>query len=664
MLPGPLAWIKKLLRILKSNLSPNQIALSFSLGIFAGLPPMGLHVIIPASIALVLRCSFRAFLISVGLFKLISLAVAPLGYAVGRFLLDPDRGLDPLWRLLFHQPVIAPMGYNRYLLIGEISLSFLIAVPVFLLTRWIVINYRESFSERVARLRVSRWLRDRRGIGLARRFLAGGEARYRTEPRPRGVFRYIRKEMLIGLPAIYGVCYLIAALIVPFFAGTLATSTASWVVGSEVTAKESRFNLFTGRLTLVDLSIQDPKNPEENLIEIPEIDLDAGMTALLAKRVVFNELIIADATLHVKREQDGTLNIDNPSSGWDASGYLKWAAEHADRVDWLGLLRNFAEHLSDLRPLPPRGDPYAPYRGGRSFPAYRPPFAIERVEIGRILVTLEDEFADDPSSPLPPITLLEVEVKNLAFPPELRTDPIEIRLHGRLGDDPDSGFRLTAVLDSTVRSYEFALTRIDLPRLARLYETTIPVRIVSGKATLTGSLLIEDDEANGEMSVLLEELAIAGEPGRPLFGLPEGTSSRVIDGINRYGAEVPIVFATAIGGPADSPKIEWEAQLLEVAREGLAMLGQRRLNGVIEELSARIAELGGVENLPLSPEFAPLKEEAGRAAAQLIEQVGGDIFDLPTSNQETTPSGDLSELLPSLIERLLNPEAQTDSAGR
>ncbi|HHR84811.1 MAG TPA: DUF2062 domain-containing protein, partial [Candidatus Acetothermia bacterium] len=127
----PWSGVKKVLKILKSSLSPNQIAFSFALGVFAGLPPMGLHVIIPITVAFLIRGSFRAFLLSMGLFKLISVAVAPGSYAVGRFLLDSHRGLDSMWRILFHLPVAAPMGYGRYLLLGGHVLSFVIAIPIF-----------------------------------------------------------------------------------------------------------------------------------------------------------------------------------------------------------------------------------------------------------------------------------------------------------------------------------------------------------------------------------------------------------------------------------------------------------------------------------------------------------------------------------------------------
>ena len=654
MLPTPLAWTKKILKILKSNLSPNQIALGFALGIFAGLPPMGLHVIIPCTLALLVRCSFRSFLISMGLFKLFSLAVAPGAYAIGRWCLDSSRGLDAVWRWIFRLPVLAPMGYGRYLLFGSLVVALLIAIPVFLAVRFMVLRYRASFVRWVSGWRVSGFLRGRRGVGLARRFLAGGAAKYETRPPSRGPFRYVRKEMLIGLPAVYAVCYLLAALIVPLFAGTVATSTASWVVGSEAAAADSSFNLFTGGLVLHDFVIQDPNAPDENLIEVPRLTLDAGMIPLLAKRVVFNNVVIADASVRVKREADGTLNIDNATSGWNVDGYLDWAAEHARHVDWLGLLRRFVDYLEDVRPLAPRGDPYAPYRGGRSFAPFRPPFSIERIEIGRVLITLEDDLESDFAGPLPPITLLEVELSNLAFPADLRTGPVLVRLRGQWGDDPESGFKLSARFDLSGRTYEFSVTRLDLPRLARFYATTLPVSIESGWASLTGRLRQEGETASGDVSFLLEELRLRGDPQRPLFGLPSETSDRVVAGINRYAEELPLVFGSRIGGTTDVPTLEWEAPLLEVAREGLLMIGRRELESTIEQLGLRIEDLGGLEGIPISPEYGDLQAAATSAASRIIEETAGGLIEglLGPSEDDADPI----DLLPGLLEKFLHPE--------
>ena len=662
MLPTPIAWTKKILKILKSNLSPNQIAFGFAVGVFAGLPPMGLHVILPCSLALLVRCSFRSFLISMGLFELLSLAVAPGAFAIGKWSLDSSRGLDALWRWIFHLPVLAPMGYGRYLLFGSLVVALLIAVPVFLIVRSLIKRYRASFVRWVAGWRISGFLRGRRGIGLARRFLAGGEAKYETKAPPRGPLRYVRREMLIGLPVVYVICYLLAALIVPLFADTIATSTASWVVGSEVAAQESSFNLFTGGLVLEDLVVQDPNAPDENLLEVPRLTLNAGMVPLLAKRVVFNHIVIADASVHVKREADGTLNIDNAASGWNVDGYLDWAAEHAKNVDWLGLLRRFIEYLGDVRPLPPRGDPYAPYRGGRTFSRSSPSFSIERIEIGRVLIALEDELEPDEGGPLPPITLFEVELSNLALPANLRTRPILVRLHGRWGDDPESGFEVSARFESSGSTYEFSVSRLDLPRLASFYATTLPVTIESGKVSLIGRLRLEGETASGDVSFLLEALRLRGDRDRPLFGLPVETSAEAVSGINRYAEELPIVFGSRIGGSADAPTLEWEAPLLEVTREGLLMIGRRELESTIEELGLRIEGLGGLEDVQISPDYAELQAATESAASRIIEEATGDLLEeflAPTKDSESARSSDLvdpSDLLPGLLEKLLRPE--------
>lgn len=669
MLPTPLTWLKKILAILKSNLSPNQIGLSFALGIFAGLPPMGLHVLIPATFALLFRCSFRAFLISMGLFRLISLAVTPGSYAVGKWLLDSQHGLDSFWRWLFHLPVIAPMGYSRYLLFGSLVMALVMAIPTFLLIRLLVDKYRHSFAVWVSGWRASRWLKGRRGTKLARKLVTGGATKYELKPPPTGIFRFIRREMLIGLPVLYMAAFLIAAVIVPFFAGTVATSTASWLVGAEVTVSDSKFNLFTGGLTLTDLTIQDPQAPDENLIVIPKLTVDAGMLPLISNRVVFNSVLIADAELHVKREPDGTLNIDNPSSGWNADGYLEWAARYADRVDWLGLMRHLLDYLGQWQPPAPPQDHYAAFSGGRSLPGFRPPFEIQRLEIGRVLVTLEDETAANRDESLPRITLLEIEVHNLAFPPALRTEPIQLTLRGQWDDDPDSGFQLAATFiesdDSLVSSYEFALKRFDLPRLASFYATTLPVRIVSGWASVTGSLRLEGETASGTVSFLLEELAIDPITEYPLFGLPAGTSAQVIKGINRYAAQVPIVFGAAIEGSSAAPRLAWETPLLEIARQGLIMEGKRELNRIIEQLGVKIDHLGGMETIPLDSNFEAVQQRAESAVRSVIEQATGGILpDLPIPGDSTgtvtdaAPDNegqtDLSDLLPGLLDKLLD----------
>ncbi|HDL84990.1 MAG TPA: DUF2062 domain-containing protein [Candidatus Acetothermia bacterium] len=650
----PWSGVKKVFKILKSSLSPNQIAFSFTLGVFAGLPPMGLHVIIPITLAFLTRGSFRAFLLSMGLFKLISISASSGSYAIGRFLLDSNRGLDSMWRVLFHLPVAAPMGYGRYLLLGGIVLSLFITIPVFFGARILVIRYRRSFTAWVSGWSMSERLRGKKWASFLRWLFVGGEAKYESTKSPRGVFRYIRREALVILPLMYVACYLIAAVLVPFFAGRIATSAASYVVGGEVAVKKSSFSLFTGRLNLKDLSVQDPSKPEENVLEIASLTLDAGMLPLLEKRVVFNAVEIGDMYLHVVRQEDGTLNIDDFTSGWNADGYVEWAKEHADDVDWLSLLRRFIDYLGQPRPRRPRVD-LSRYSGGRSFPGFFPSFAADRLDIGHVHLSLADERSSDEK--FPPLTLTDVEIDNLALPVKLARKPVVIKLNGRVGanvgkNDRRATFTLSARLDDRgtvpLHTYILEVRDVDLTQMSWLYDTTLPVQIVSGRATMSASLTITGDEASGEVSLALNGLVIAQRLGSDLFGLSPQLAQSTIEGINRYARDLPIVIGAAIDGSAGAPRVHWEEPLLKIAREGLLLEGRRELQGAIDQLGSQIGILGPMSDVKLPPGYQELQQQAENYVQQLL---GGD---------GTQKAPDATDLIKGIFDQLLPPAKSGD----
>ncbi|MBN1859381.1 DUF748 domain-containing protein, partial [Candidatus Bipolaricaulota bacterium] len=476
-------------------------------------------------------------------------------------------------------------------------------------------------------------------------FLLGGEAKYAAPPTRRGVFRILRREAIPVLAACYGVAYLLAALIIPWFAGDIATSTASWVVGSDVGVEDSSFSLISGRLALDGLMVQDPDHPEFNVLEIPRLTLDVAMTQLVSQRVVFDALVIEDAALHVEREADGSLNIDNFRSGWNPEPYLAWAAQYADEVDWFELLGRFLKSLSDTRSLPSRKDPYARYTGGRSFEPFRPTFAIERLEIGRVALSFEDRRSADGG--LPPITLLEVELENVAIPSALNRNPVGLRLHGRFDHDPSSGFSLTATFtqedDVSVREQRYILTveNIDLVPLASAYATSLTVEIESGRASFEAALVSTGGATSGSVQLLLEDLHVALPDGSSLFGLPDDLAASVIDGLNRYAAEIPIVIGFGVHEDPASGRAypDWEAPLLELAREGLLMIGRRETLAAIEQLDLRIVELGGLPDAALTGDYEALEAAAQQAATELIEQSIQETFDL-TPPQENEPDSE------------------------
>jgi len=90
------------------------------------------------------------------------------------------------WRTFTHLPVLAPMGYSRYLLLGGYVLALGLAVPTFLLARYLVAKYRRSFSTWVASWGISRRLQGRRWVGFLNWLFLGGGRNTRPPAGPGG----------------------------------------------------------------------------------------------------------------------------------------------------------------------------------------------------------------------------------------------------------------------------------------------------------------------------------------------------------------------------------------------------------------------------------------------------------------------------------------------
>lgn len=214
-------------------------------------------------------------------------------------------------------------------------------------------------------------------------------------------------------------------------------------------------------------------------------------------------------------------------------------------------------------------------------------------------------------------------------------------------DDLRATFTLTAKLDDRgdvpVHSYRLDVREVDLTQMSWLYDTTLPVEILSGRATLSASVTITGDETAGEVSLVLNGLVIAQRPGEELFGLSPELARSTIEGINRYAQDLPIVIGAGIDGSADAPQVHWEEPLLKIAREGLLFEGRRELQGAIDQLGAQINILGPGSDVNLPPGY----EELQRQAEDYVQQrlVGDDAQPLP----------DATDLMKGILDQLFPP---------
>jgi uncharacterized protein (TIGR03546 family) len=142
--------LAKLIKILRSAASPNQIAFGFIIGMIIGLTPFWtLHNMILILILIIVNINIGTAIFSFLLFSAIAYLVDPLFHGLGYFLLVDMEGLKDFWTFLYNLPLVALSRYNNTVVIGSLVIAIVISLPTYFLAKIGVIYYRENIDNRI-----------------------------------------------------------------------------------------------------------------------------------------------------------------------------------------------------------------------------------------------------------------------------------------------------------------------------------------------------------------------------------------------------------------------------------------------------------------------------------------------------------------------------------
>jgi uncharacterized protein (TIGR03546 family) len=588
--------IRKIFKILNSELSPVQVAVGFCLGIYAGLSPLGFHSVLLFLFALLLNCSFSATLFGFALFKLVAWLVVPISYEVGRLALEQIAFLEPFWTVVLNWPVLALMEYNNYVVFGSYVLATAFSIPLFFVIKSFVRKYRASFFEFLESKRpYQSLLRHEKIQRVLEWVVMGGGARFEEAERKRGPLKFLRTGGLIGIPATALLLLIVSALILTFAIDKIVIAGSSAIIGGDVKATNVSMNALTGRIEVNGLTVQDPNKSEENVIEVGKLVADIGLVELLSKRFVFDEVGVNQLSFHIRREADGSLNIDDLDESIDLAPYFDWIKNNADKVDWLQLITEYLKARIDAAE-----NPVEPDVNQKIISQYKeiepsePFFAIQRFNIQQIHIRLTDEFKHE--GPLPGITMVDVILENVEFPPELARAPMNVGLRAYFEDQTDSFIELSALFDEKseppVHTYTLEVQQLDLEPISAFYENSLPVKVQSGFGFMKSQIISRGYEISAENQLSVEKLVIQSEnESGSLFGLSPQLTTSAIRGINAYAAQCPIQLGFLADGTLENLTFHWDDQLLQVAKRGLVMLGSNQFSQQIGQIDQRLESL-------------------------------------------------------------------------
>ncbi len=144
--------VQSIVKALHSEGTPGQVALGLAMGAIIGLTPlMSLHNAVVFGLIVILNVSFPGALLGMLFFTPIAFLLDPAFDALGRLLLVGTPALQPLWTDLYNTPVVPLANFHNTVVLGSLTASLALFVPLFFAARIGVTRYRATIGERVRR---------------------------------------------------------------------------------------------------------------------------------------------------------------------------------------------------------------------------------------------------------------------------------------------------------------------------------------------------------------------------------------------------------------------------------------------------------------------------------------------------------------------------------
>ncbi len=155
-----LQLIAKIIKILRSEGTPGQIAMGFALGMLAGLIPMNtLHGILLWGIVILCNVSFGAFLFAFILFSGIAYLLDPFFHSLGYLLLVRIEFLHGFWTALYTAPLIPFTRFYNTVVMGSTVFGVVSFYPVYGGVKFFVIQYREKLDARIQQWKIVKMIK-------------------------------------------------------------------------------------------------------------------------------------------------------------------------------------------------------------------------------------------------------------------------------------------------------------------------------------------------------------------------------------------------------------------------------------------------------------------------------------------------------------------------
>ncbi|RME70016.1 MAG: hypothetical protein D6781_07295 [Verrucomicrobia bacterium] len=620
---------RKIGKFLRGDASPFQVYAGCILAALLGFVPgfsqaPGLIVALVALLVILNANLFLAGVVGMAA-KLLGLALMPVSFHVGRFLLEgPTEGL---FRALANAPVLAFFGFEYYVVTGGLVLGLLFGA----ICGWSVNRTLKGIWRRLAALEAGsaafqRWSENRLVKVFGFIFLGGTSGKKSWEElAARRMGNPVRMAglvlvLILGAGGFFGLRMLDDA-----FVTSLIRENLEQANGATVDLARASLDLGAGRLEIEGLEMTDPADLATNLFVAERIVAAIDTSDLLRKRAVVDSVVVTGARLGTPRQQPGRLVGPRPEPE-PPSDEIKAEMPDAETLEqifedadlWrerLATVRRWLEEFSGGEPeeAPESGPSWEEILRARVEALGYPHVVYDGLIEGapRLLIRRIEANGIEVAS-LPGETI-DLHADNLSTQPALVPDAAALRVVSSSGQ-----IKATATLPPASASgarVELALSGLDVDKLAEQLKRDQPLPVKGGTVDVTASGVISAVDTNLPIKLTLRGTTVA-------IG---GTSARVDE------LAVPVVVRGAI----DNPAIRVDGSALKRA---LVDAGKRELTN---RLGGELGKLLGGDDEQDASAPAPA-EDAGEgetdAGKPSLEEAAGGLLDGLLGGQKEKPT--------------------------
>jgi uncharacterized protein (TIGR03546 family) len=160
-------YVTKIIKILRSAATPNQIAGGWVMGMIMGLTPfMSLHNLLILILLIILNVNIAIAIFSLCVFSGFAYLLDPQFHDFGYYLLVDIPSLKSLWSSMYNIPIIALSKFNNTVVMGSLASSIIAVIPMFFLIKYTVIGYRKHIDAKIQKLKIMQVIKGSKIYGL------------------------------------------------------------------------------------------------------------------------------------------------------------------------------------------------------------------------------------------------------------------------------------------------------------------------------------------------------------------------------------------------------------------------------------------------------------------------------------------------------------------